>query len=317
VGDAQEKDYDQALDILEKRPEVKSIITILTPQAVTPVEKIAQKIVLHPKKPKVAVFMGGQRIQKALKILNQHHLLTFNFPETAVELWKYFSQKKPASPMIKAYTPKKVNRLTLNPTYSQALQLIKDFGIDTVPSTTAQKEVDLLSIINEYGFPLVAKADLPSIVHKSNHKAIILEIKTETQLITACHQLLSLSPKVVVSPQILNGIEIMMGITKNLLGVSVLFGAGGRLAEQINDHSLRFSPLSEFDLECLILETKIGQALSDKIGMVRLTNQLKPIIKALLGIITTYPQVKTIDINPIKIYLEDRRPIALDARIEF
>ena len=77
LGDADEKRYGKTLNMLKKE-DVGSILCLLTPQDQTPVKKIAGKLLNSKKNPPaggcksiVTVFMGGERVKKAVDKLRE------------------------------------------------------------------------------------------------------------------------------------------------------------------------------------------------------------------------------------------------------
>ena len=72
IGDAKAHRYGVAIEVLLRDPNIDSLVVILTPQVVTEPEETAKVIVelsrKYPSKPVLAVFMGGEKVEKAVKI---------------------------------------------------------------------------------------------------------------------------------------------------------------------------------------------------------------------------------------------------------
>ncbi|HDZ86259.1 MAG TPA: CoA-binding protein, partial [Actinobacteria bacterium] len=88
LGDAKADRYEKALKIVFSDENVDSVLVILTPQAMTEIDKTAQivaKAAKNSKKPIVCAFMGGPEIKKAQDILQLNHIPNFIYPEEAVK----------------------------------------------------------------------------------------------------------------------------------------------------------------------------------------------------------------------------------------
>ncbi|MEM2111456.1 MAG: acetate--CoA ligase, partial [Candidatus Bathyarchaeia archaeon] len=86
LGDADEKRYEMALDAGLKSGNVDGIIVIVTPQAMTPSEKIAEVVAEKVKasdKPVVASFMGYDNDSSPVKILRKSKIPNYVFPDSA------------------------------------------------------------------------------------------------------------------------------------------------------------------------------------------------------------------------------------------
>jgi len=86
LGDADENRYNLALDAGLKSKNIDGIIVILTPQAMTPSDKIAQVIAETRKaseKPIIGAFMGLPADSVAIKTLQKNNIPNYVFPESA------------------------------------------------------------------------------------------------------------------------------------------------------------------------------------------------------------------------------------------
>ncbi len=87
LGDALSDRYNFALKVITKEPNVDGLIVILTPQAMTEIEKIAEALIkFKDKKPIFPVFMGGAEIEPAIALFKEHNIINYLFPEDCVSL---------------------------------------------------------------------------------------------------------------------------------------------------------------------------------------------------------------------------------------
>ncbi|WP_230410035.1 hypothetical protein [Candidatus Kuenenia stuttgartiensis] len=87
LGDAKSDRYRLVIENVIKDPNVDAILAILTPQAMTEIEKTAEaicEIAGYADKTIATSFMGGKRIESALKIMCQRKVPNYPFPERAI-----------------------------------------------------------------------------------------------------------------------------------------------------------------------------------------------------------------------------------------
>ena len=87
LGDALANTYGKAMNTVLSEDNVDAVVTILTPQVVTQIPESAEEIssaAKKHKKPVVASFMGGKRIEDGVKALMKKGIPNYPFPERAV-----------------------------------------------------------------------------------------------------------------------------------------------------------------------------------------------------------------------------------------
>lgn len=96
IGDATVQRYAAALDALLKDPEIAGVIVAQTLQTMTQPMENAKLLVAakkkFPKKPILAVFLGGKYSHDAMRYLNRHGVPQFNEPMQAVKAAKALSE---------------------------------------------------------------------------------------------------------------------------------------------------------------------------------------------------------------------------------
>jgi len=111
------------------------------------------------------------------------------------------------------------------------------------------------------------------------------------------------------------GIEVMLGATQDAtFGHLVVFGAGGTLVELLNDVSFRIHPLSDVDAADMINETRTARLLAGyRSGKPADVNAVSEILGRLSAIIGICPEIRELDVNPLKVL--ENCAIVVDARI--
>jgi acetyltransferase len=344
LGDALASRYAYAIDIVLGQPGVHSMLVILTPQVMTQIYQTAEYIgrlsQVH-KKPVICAFMGGTDIEKGEKILNMFKIPSFRFPERAIKAlgamwwWKDCATKrslqirklsKGTSGMIShtaethrvnqiLQVVKRERRDTLNNFESN--EILKSWNIKTPPSTRVENVFDALDFITKHGWPVVLKLSSRFIMHKTELGGVIVNINNRSKLEQAFdimnERIASLDPEVrataaiQIQKQITGGTEVILGIKKDpTFGHTMLFGAGGTLAEIIEDRNLRLLPVDKFDAQKLVVQSKIYKVLKGFRGdKPYALSQLYFIMEKLSELIEMFPEFSEFEINPLIVTHED------------
>ena len=98
LGDATADRYEKALEAVIADENVAALLVILTPQAMTEVEKTAEVVAkFQDLKPIVASFMGGTDVEAALPILKAHGVPNYDEPRRAVRVLGALNESAQAS----------------------------------------------------------------------------------------------------------------------------------------------------------------------------------------------------------------------------
>jgi succinyl-CoA synthetase beta subunit len=168
------------------------------------------------------------------------------------------------------------------------------------------------------GFPVALKASGVALQHKSEVGGIALNLRSAEEVRREAQRLLALpgSDGLLVAEMVPGEREMVCGLTRDpQFGPCVMFGLGGILTEALADAVFRVAPLTRGDaLEMLgqiraarLLEAFRGQAPADREALAR-------ILVALGEIGLAHPDIRGIDLNPVKIR-PDGAPVAVDALV--
>jgi acetyltransferase len=161
------------------------------------------------------------------------------------------------------------------------------------------------------GWPVVMKLLTPGLLHKADVGGVIVNIKSDSEL---CDSFEKLSLKVIelskqypepikiqIQKQIQGGVEVILGIKRDpTFGPVCLFGAGGRYAEILDDHNLELLPLSLENAKTLVGRSKVFKLLSGfRDDPSYQLDQLYEVMITLGQLVTDYPQIGEIEINPL------------------
>ncbi len=171
---------------------------------------------------------------------------------------------------------------------------------------------------NKYVFQVMS----PRILHKSDFKAVILNVKAEEAMET----FVNLKEKfanlgfegVLIVPMAQDGVELIVGSTyDDTFGYITIFGIGGVFVEVLRDVSFGKSPLTKGDAKFLIDAINSQDLLNGPRGLPKLDRSaMEDFLVQFSKISCKYKNIiKEIDLNPVRITPQGIFP--LDARIVF
>ena len=162
-------------------------------------------------------------------------------------------------------------------------------------------------------YPIFVKIISDKAVHKVKSKAIV-EITSENDLKTTMRNFKrakALDAKKIIIQEKIYGDELIIGIKEDeKFGKLVMLGLGGRYAEQLRDVSFRVLPITKKDFLSQLKELK-NQAIIKKID----ENKLWLFVKKLINFAQKNKNVVFIDLNPVIIETNTKKPIIVDARV--
>lgn len=176
----------------------------------------------------------------------------------------------------------------------------------------------------DFSFPVVLKAVGKKIIHKSELNAVVLNLKNREEILSAAEKMIDEFKKqkiqidsFLVQPYIRTKFELLAGGFRDpSFGPMVMFGTGGKYVEYIDDTVIRSAYLTDFDIEQMINETKIGKIIKGVRGEEPADlDKIKNTIKSLAQMMLNHPEIKECDLNPL-IVTDDNKIFAVDVRIK-
>lgn len=170
----------------------------------------------------------------------------------------------------------------------------------------------------------MAKAIAPGLVHKSDVGGVVLSLTSasgvegavrslEAGLRASGHTL----EAVLLQSQVSGGIEALVGMVADpTFGPLVVCGLGGVHAELLRDAAFRLTPVSDLDaaemVESLRLRALLdgyrGTPLGDRAALLDLIQRVSALTDAL-------PELREMDLNPVRVLTPGRGVVVLDARL--
>ena len=114
------------------------------------------------------------------------------------------------------------------------------------------------------GFPVVLKATGAHLTHKTEAGAVRVNLRSEHEVQACAEELLALSESLLVEEMISDGIaEVILGIRRDpQVGLILMLGSGGELAELVADRELLLVPASRPRIESALAKLKVWKLLS-------------------------------------------------------
>ena len=333
IATASPQQYERALTAVLRDEHVDGAIVIFISPAVTAGEDIATAVararLADTTKPVLAVFMGSEPAAELLKPVP-----AFVFPEAAVaalsRVAKYGEWRASPAGTIPEFTGidlHRARRVVTNvldrgggwATPREAARLLSSIGIDQARGTEAASEEQAVEAAQAIGYPVALKAFGPDIVHKTERKAVQLDLADAASVRKAFgtfkSSLGTAMSGVLVQEMVDSGVEMLVGsIDDPSFGPVIACGFGGTLAEVVADTAFRIAPLTNLDAESMIQGLRCARLLQGyRGGPAADIRSLQEVVLRLSALVVMCPEIHEIEINPLRVLQEGAR--ALDVRV--
>ncbi len=345
LGDALADRYKKTMEVILEDKNIDALVVLLTPQAMTQGLETAKAIVetsgaLDKKIPVLAVFMGGSGVMEGINHLTRNGVPNFDIPEAAIDTLKvmidYMGWKKARSYPVEEFNVDEVKvkkifdkcsaegRLELGE--MEARVILEAYNIPFPHAELARDIKEAREIAEKIGYPVVLKIVSPNILHKSDIGGIKVGIRNEEELEENYDQIL-FSVKKYMPDANISGItvqELVEDKKETIIGVSedpqfgqmIMFGLGGIYVEVLEDVSFRIAPISRKVAHEMIEEIKSVELLRGVRG--EDPSDIDSIVEIMLKVsqlVTDFPEIIEMDINPLFVKKNGEGSIAGDARI--
>ena len=173
-------------------------------------------------------------------------------------------------------------------------------------------------------FPVVLKAVGEKIIHKSDLKGVVLNIKDKTELIKQADEMIKRFKQkniklesFLIQPYIHTKFELLVGGFRDpSFGPMIMFGTGGKYVEYLDDTIIRSAYITDFDIEEMINKTNIGKIIQGVRGETPADlKRIKDTIKSVAQMMLDNKEITECDLNPLAV-TEDNNIFAVDIRIK-
>lgn len=184
--------------------------------------------------------------------------------------------------------------------FEKSVGMLKKYGIKFADFEIARKKEQIPKVVKKTGFPVVAKAISPKIIHKTDGGFVVVDIRTEKEAIGAFDGFYRKTKKFdfLLQKQLAGTEVIIGGKVDPQFGPVVLFGLGGIFTEVLKDVSIRVAPLEERDAREMISEIRGRKVLEGARGQkpANMDKLAKTIVA--VGKLMANEGIKELDLNP-------------------
>ncbi len=332
LGDALADRYYQAAEILFENAEVDVMLFLLTPLLMTEIEQTAEAINKLSKKyhkPIFCSFIGGTEVVAGNKILDTYKIPAYNFPERAIfaisKMYEWQRNKQQHDDIVslvdmaadidfeisKQIVFGAIRNQQVALDNFQVNDILTSVGI-TVPATRPVRTLEEAQIFSaENGWPVVLKLSASGLLHKKDIGGVITSIDSfqalEESWARINEALNKLAPQmqelsaIQIQQQVPDGVEVIVGVKKDAtFGNVLLFGAGGTLAELIQDRNLYVLPMEDNAVDNFVASSKIYKVLKGYRGHEAYAlDKLYDLLIRFAKTAEAHTQIAEMEINPV------------------
>jgi len=332
--------FGESLRLVAADPNVDGIIVLFVSPVMIDGLEVARNITRALEasdRPVMSCFMGKHRAEEGIAELRRGNIPVFPFPEEAAHALASMNryreiQRRPRG-RVKAFDvdrdaaakilqrAKRGKRAELR--FDEAQALLEAYGIPFAPARMVGSAAEAIEFGSEIGYPIVLKAVSDEFSHKTELGAVALDLRNGDEAAEAWRDLVGrvrkVDPKARIQAQkmIQGGREVILGVADDpQFGPLLLFGLGGIYVEILEDVSVRVHPITDRDADEMIRCTRGYPLLAGVRGekAVDLAG-LREMILRISQLVSDFPQIKELDVNPFIVARKRRSSAAVDARV--
>lgn len=208
-----------------------------------------------------------------------------------------------------------------------AKRVLVDYGIPVTREALAERKDEALAIARSIGYPVALKVQSPDISHKTEARAVRIDISSDAELAAAYEEVIANARAfkkgakiegVLVQEMARDGVEAILGVTNDpLFGPAVMFGLGGIFAEVLKDVSFRLAPVTASVAREMVEEVAGYPLIAGARGRPRA--DVDALVDAIVRLSALAVDLKDciaeLDINPLFVLAKGRGVKAADALI--
>ena len=344
IASAPIEHYRRTLETVLADPGVDMVVTIYLPFLGLRDTDVAAAIMdikeRHPEKPIVGVFMTESSFFTAFSS-DEVNVPFFMYVEEAVDgLARLNQQRRWIERDVGSHPVFAVDRTKAEALLRQALaegrdqlttresiDLLDAYGIRVCRAGFAETEDEAVAVAERIGYPVVMKMTSKTTSHKTDVGGVRVNIRSSDELRAQyqdlvakleAHGLLDGLEGVIVQEMVTGTREMVCGIaTDPQYGPMLMFGLGGVFIEVMKDVTFRIAPITTTDASDMVRSVKAFKLLEGARGTTPARiEQIEETLLRLSQLVTDYPFIDELDINPLMISERTGEAIAVDGRIK-
>lgn len=337
-------EYADCLSVLLEDDGVDGVMLVLPPPPMTTAAEVvgASLPILHTAtKPVVVALMGEDLIVNAARLLRQARVPDYRFPERAATALRVLWQRAEQLRVIREDQPRldrieagEARRVLTSATPGHggfldggsASRLAKSYGLVVPEEALARSAAEAATAAERIGFPVVLKIASPDISHKTDIGGVRLNLNSGAEVMRAFDEMIASARAadpsarvlgVTVQPMVGAGQEVIVGAVRDpQFGPLVMFGSGGVEVESMRDVTFALAPLSRAEADEMVDATAAGRRLAGTRGSAPADRAAA--VEAILRVaqlIVDQPEVREIEVNPLRVMAAGKGALALDVRV--
>ena len=203
----------------------------------------------------------------------------------------------------------------------QALTLMEEYGLPTAPYLLIRHPHEFIEASGKLGFPLVLKAVVTDMTHKSDAGGVLTDIgdlQTLEDVGGMFFERFAKNPGfrgVLIQKQVETAIELIVGARRDpSFGDIFLLGIGGVYAEILEDVQIMPGPLDCEMVSDMVDRLRGGRILRGARGKAGIDiDLLYRVMASLKALLNDYPEISEIEINPL--VFSNGHGVIVDARV--
>lgn len=328
IAAASAEHYEKAITTLLADDTIDAVLVIYTDPMVSDATDVAAAIsraAATSAKPVVANFLAAD-VGTTITHTDQAHppIPIFDFPEAAASSlgraaqlgrWRAKEQSRSLLKVQDLGVDRKAARAIVADALAPAgggwmkvakvQALLKIWGINVIPTVEVATAFEAAQAAEEIGCPVALKVVSTTITHKSDVGGVYLDLESPAEVeaaFEAMHGRLGAAMTgAIVQPMAGAGTELIVGgLTDDVFGPVVMFGAGGTTAELWDDRAVALAPFGPARANELVGEPKIHALLAGYRGETPADiGALEAVLVRLGALLDTHPEVVELDLNPV------------------
>jgi acetyl coenzyme A synthetase (ADP forming)-like protein len=357
IASATPESYERAVRLMLLDPNVDALLAIYVPPIVTQPLDVARAILrgvasglaegtsrgMVPK-PVMTCFMGSHGVLEGLRSLQEGHVPSFAFPESAAKAlsrvvryghWLAEPEGKTVAfedgdlGRARAVLERALRSGGAPPRWMKpddARELLEAYGLTMPRMQVARSAGEAAAVGRDIGFPVALKLVSSTLTHKSEVGGVVLGLRDEKEVVRAYEtmrqRLLDSGREramegALVQQMVAEGIEAVVGMSLDpQFGPLMMFGLGGVQVELLRDVTFRVHPITDRDAHEMVRAIRGYKLLEGYRGFPPGDlDALEQLLLRVSQLVADQSAITEMDLNPIKVMPPGRGCVVLDARI--
>jgi acyl-CoA synthetase (NDP forming) len=358
IASATPESFEKSVRLVVNDPNVDAVLVIYVPPIVTTPVQVASAILrgahdgsldldarAEEAKPILSCFMGTHGVPEGLRSLQQGHIPSYPFPESAAialahavrhARWRTTPEgREPAFVDLDVDAAREVARraakraATGESTWlaaDEVRELLEAARLPRVPEAMCVTPGEAAQAAKRMGFPVAVKLASRTLTHKTDVGGVRLGVASEEDVRRAFADigrrldqqgLRAQMDGVTIQPMVEDGVEVIVGMAKDAsFGPVLMFGLGGVLVEVLRDVAFRVCPITDRDAHELVRDVRGFRLLEGWRGAPPAdTVALQQVILRVSQLVGAVPEIQELDLNPIRVLPGGRGCMVVDARV--